>query len=246
MNLRRGLKRITFILSLLVALIAAALGFVGVFDTWNHECNKYNIYKNNYEDITNFWLVWDEDGWVDGKYKIISDLLNSPPPYVRFRIGDKEVVIEQDDVFPGINEEMLHMSLDVLDKKAQTAKEIAILIAKNEMQQYEWWGKKGTDEAVLLSVLTALGCAAIGYLGTWVIIWFGGIVIYKFIRWLISGFHEDEKVSKIAEQIAEGHNKDGVTLTDPKTGKDLLAEMTDEQREKYRQFKIKTGRMKQE
>jgi hypothetical protein len=58
--------------------------------------------------------------------------------------------------------------------------------------------------------------------------------------------NEDEKFSKIAEQIVERHNKYGVTLTDPKTGKDLLAGMTDEQREKYRQFKIKTSRIKQE
>lgn len=56
---------------------------------------------------------------------------------------------------------------------------------------------------------------------------------------------EDEGFSKIAEQVAERHNKYGVTLTDPRTGKDLLAGMTDEQREKYRQFKIKTSNKKQ-
>jgi len=50
---------------------------------------------------------------------------------------------------------------------------------------------------------------------------------------------KDEGFSKIAEQIAERHNKHGVTLTDPRTGKDLLAGTTDEQREKFRQFKIK-------
>jgi hypothetical protein len=50
---------------------------------------------------------------------------------------------------------------------------------------------------------------------------------------------KDEGFSKIAEQIAERHNKHGATLTDPRTGKDLLAGMTDEQREKFRQFKIK-------
>lgn len=56
---------------------------------------------------------------------------------------------------------------------------------------------------------------------------------------------EDEGFSKIAEQIAERHNKYGVTLTNPRTGEDLLAGMTDEQREKYRQFKIKTSNIKQ-
>jgi hypothetical protein len=58
--------------------------------------------------------------------------------------------------------------------------------------------------------------------------------------------NEDGNFSTIAEQIAERHNKNGVTLTDPRAGKDLLAGMTDEQRENYRQFKIKTSRMKQE
>lgn len=57
---------------------------------------------------------------------------------------------------------------------------------------------------------------------------------------------KNENISKIAAQIAERHNKYGVTLTDPRTGEDLLAGMTDEQQENYRQFKIKTSRMKQE
>jgi len=39
---------------------------------------------------------------------------------------------------------------------------------------------------------------------------------------------EDEGFSKIAEQIADRHNKYGVTLTDPRTGEDLLAGMGDE------------------
>ncbi len=55
---------------------------------------------------------------------------------------------------------------------------------------------------------------------------------------------EDEGFGKIAKQIAERHNKYGVTLTNPRTGEDLLAGMTDEQREKYRQFKIKTSNIK--
>jgi hypothetical protein len=53
---------------------------------------------------------------------------------------------------------------------------------------------------------------------------------------------EDEKFSKIAER----HNKYGVTLTDPRTGKDLLAGITDEQREKYRQFLKRSHRTQQE
>ena len=48
-----------------------------------------------------------------------------------------------------------------------------------------------------------------------------------------------------AQNIAERHNKNGVTLTDPRTGEDLLAGLTDEQREKYRQFKIKTSGTRQ-
>lgn len=57
---------------------------------------------------------------------------------------------------------------------------------------------------------------------------------------------KDERFSKKAEQIAKRHSKYGVTLTDPRTGEDLLAGMTDEQRENYRQFKIKTSRIGQE
>jgi hypothetical protein len=57
---------------------------------------------------------------------------------------------------------------------------------------------------------------------------------------------EFEKFAEVADRIVERHNKYGVTLTDPRTGQDLLADMTGEQREKYRQFKIETSRARQE
>jgi hypothetical protein len=290
MNLRHGFKRITVVLSLLVALIAAVLGFVSILDTWNYECNTYNEYKNDYENITNFWLIWDANGWIGGKYETVRHLLNlrqsGNEQYqygsTEFDFGDKVVTLYTHNVFPGINKNMLYMPLDALDIDAQAAKEEAVKNAEKRMEQYEWWGERKTDEVILLCILVALVCAIIGYLGTWVVLWFGGMALYKFgskfIRWLVQGFRddmreqvekveptsemmkikqilkrifmpqaaeEDERFGKIAKQIAERHNKYGVTLTDPRTGEDLLAGMTDEQREKYRQFKIKTSNIKQ-
>jgi len=48
---------------------------------------------------------------------------------------------------------------------------------------------------------------------------------------------EFEKFAEIADRIVERHNKYGATLTDPRTGQDLLAGMTDEQQKEYIRWK---------
>jgi len=274
MNLRRGFRRIALVLSLVVALIAGILSFVTILETWESEHFWYSKQKNHYEDITNFWLVWDADGWTDGRYEIVRNLLNSE--IAQFDFGNGIVYLYVYDVFPGIHEDMLSVPLPIWEEKAQTAKENAIQNARKQMKQHEWWGEKRSSEIILLGTLAALVGAAVGYLGAWVVLWFGGMALYKFgskfIRWLVQGFRDntpeqvekvepihkmkkikqilknifmpqaakkDERFSKIAKQIAERHNKYGVTLTDPRTGKDLLAGMTEEQRKKYIEFKKK-------
>jgi len=44
---------------------------------------------------------------------------------------------------------------------------------------------------VAIVTLYGFGAAAIGYFGTWLVVWFGGLSIYKLIRWIVLGFRDD-------------------------------------------------------
>jgi hypothetical protein len=190
MNFKRGFRRIIFILSLLVALTAATFCFVIVLSNWEDHCYAYDDSKNNLENVTMFWRVWETDGWIVGKYGIVKHLLDSRTQYLDlagFDVGDKKVYIKWYDVFPGINETMLSMPLATLDKEAQTAKRQAIEKAKREIARHEYWGTKNTIETIFIGIAAALGVAGLGFLVTWVI----GIAVYKFFEWLILGFRDD-------------------------------------------------------
>ncbi|MCK4753516.1 MAG: hypothetical protein KAS75_08710 [Planctomycetes bacterium] len=205
MNLKRGFRRAIFVLSLLIALITAVLAFVATYDTCDYNRRMYYEYKNDYENITMFWINWDTDGWDVGQRAVVRHLLNSRTEYggAEFVFGDKTVTLHCWDVFPGINEVMLSMPLDVLNKEAQTAKENALKRIEENLKSYDSWGKITFSGVILLAILAALGGAIAGYLGIWVL-WFGGIAIYKFviskfIKWLVQGFRDDtpEQVEKV-------------------------------------------------
>ena len=46
-----------------------------------------------------------------------------------------------------------------------------------------------------LCILAGLGGAAGGFLGTWLIVWFGGLAMYKLIRWVVLGFRDDIRMN---------------------------------------------------
>lgn len=57
--------------------------------------------------------------------------------------------------------------------------------------QKGFWVNLSKPELVGLCIVAGLGGGAIGYLGTWLVIWFGGLAIYKLIRWIVLGFRDD-------------------------------------------------------
>lgn len=195
MNVRRGFRRITFVLGILVALTTAIFCFLVVFDDLNHRRVLYDNTKHDYENIAQFWVLWDTTGWSGGKYETVKHLLSSyEQPYplsAPFDFGSRIVYLHPQDVFPGINKNMLYMPLAALDKEAQTAKAKAIQEVRRKVESYEYWGTKSTPTVILIGVIAALAGAGFGYFVTWVAIWFCGRAIYKFFKWLILGFRDD-------------------------------------------------------
>ena len=186
---------------MLVAWVATVGCFASFSDYLNSERGAYNNSKNSYENITQFWLVWDANEWIGGNREAVRNLLNLQTNdrgyQYELREGKftfnngKVITLNASEVFPGINKDMFYMPLNVLDKAAQSAKEQAIENAKQRLKTHEFWGTKSTTSFILISIVAALAGASIGYLITWSILWFGGMAIYKFFRWMILGFRDD-------------------------------------------------------
>jgi len=67
-----------------------------------------------------------------------------------------------------------------------------------------FWVKLPKVQSAGLFVLAGLGSAISGYLVTWIVAWFGGLGIYRFIRWLGLCFRRHSKHKKLlALRIAE-------------------------------------------
>jgi hypothetical protein len=62
------------------------------------------------------------------------------------------------------------------------------LLAK---QKEKFWKDLPKVGLVAIVILYGLGGAAVGYIGVWFIVWFGGLAIYKLIRWIVLGFRDD-------------------------------------------------------
>lgn len=187
MKLERGFRRITLILSILVGVGACFLCFVFIFESWDYERWRYDNYKDDYDNITYFWTVWDANGWDGGKRSVVQHFLDSEDNYASFDIRGEKVNLNTYDVFPGIGKEMLDLPLDALDQNAKTAKEKALKKIENNLKAHERWGNKTMPETISLSILASLPAGAIGFL----VVWF----LFFVLRWLIRGFCTDREKS---------------------------------------------------
>jgi len=75
--------------------------------------------------------------------------------------------------------------------------------ALNEARD-NFWVKLPKAQLAGLFVLAALSSAAGGYLITWLVVWFGGLGIYRFLKWLGLCFRRHSEHKKLlAQRIAE-------------------------------------------
>jgi len=79
----------------------------------------------------------------------------------------------------------------------------ACIEALNEARD-NFWVKLPKVQLAGLFLLTGVGSAISGYLITWIVVWFGGSGIYRFIRWLGLCFRRHSEHKKLlAMRIAE-------------------------------------------
>jgi hypothetical protein len=206
LNYRRGYQRIVFVLSVLIAFAISMTIIFDIYTVWEYESREYENAKmeyqnvqNQYNDIAQFWLIWDSDGWTGGKKGIIRHILDSDC-YAGFDFGDKQVYLNYSEVFPEITRSMLWMSEDALNAQAAQSKQSAlekaqraIEVAENGMNYYRKQGTKSQAEvfselAIVASIVAIFAC-----LFVYAILWFGGVILYKIFLWCVTGFCEVSK-----------------------------------------------------
>lgn len=77
-----------------------------------------------------------------------------------------------------------------VSREAQ-AERVAELSAEIEELKRSFWINLSKEELVGLCITVGLGGAVVGYGGTWLALWFGGLAIYELIKWLIFGFRDN-------------------------------------------------------
>ena len=83
------------------------------------------------------------------------------------------------------------MSSVIEDKKALDNERKRLKVLEKEREKRFWYNLP-IAQLIGMVVLCGLGGAVAGYVGTWVILWYGGLAIFILIGWLILGF-ADEK-----------------------------------------------------
>jgi len=175
MNCKRGFKRITFALAVVVALASGIIaGMV--------PCTEFQTARS-------LWGL--DDPFVVQK--------PSEQELQQFNAWKKKMeIMSASYVMPlkAVENPDSHYA-----RSLPTLMELRETILRNE--RAKWWNGLSKSKLVGLVVLYSLGGLVVGLLGVWVILWFGGLAIYKFIKWLILGFCNDVN-SKQVESIEAG------------------------------------------
>jgi len=185
MNVERGFRRITLLLSIVVGLGIWLISSFIIFSVWEDEHLQYNKCEEDYDNIQWFWSVWDANGWDVGNRSVIQHLLDSKDAYklAPFKKRDETIYLKPEQVFPGIKKSVLENPPDFLNWTAQNSKSKALKEAREKVRRHRKWGNKKISEMIALSVVTGLPIGAAGFIVIW--------LIFFLLRWLVRGFCGD-------------------------------------------------------
>ena len=215
MNLKRGLRRILLVLTSLCSLAIFTFTTNDQIQYREDQRSGYATAKIDFDAITKFWVAWDKLEY-DQKIACIKYLLDN----CYSKIDLYNVKLYPSDVFPWLKAEMLSMSFEKLEEEAQLAKEYALSKKSKYIQEREFWANQTKSSVILQSLLEGLLVASIAFLCIWIVFWYGGLLLCKFVRWIVIGFHdevstkstitsvEEETVSMEKESQSRKQNKD--------------------------------------
>jgi hypothetical protein len=166
MNLKRGFKRITFVLSIVAAITCAGLAMALTLHISTTAQGTLIREQRRYED----------------EYNTYGTEITQEQAKAELRRREALSVGDQ------ANEER---------RRTRWAEEKAFAKARLDELANGFWVRLSKVSLVGLCIAAGLAGALAGFSLTWLVVWFGGLTIYKFIKWLILGFCDDVNSKRV-------------------------------------------------
>lgn len=174
MNWEKGLGRITFVVAVVVAIPASVLSVILTLEKHSSE---------------NHWVRWKRENYVH-KY----DIETFTKDGIEF-LPDNPTKTE----INALKAELEKKHTELRNRATLSTKELFELMPETkELLDLEnsFWVNLSTAQLKGLCILCGIAGAAIGYGGIVLVIWFGGLAVYKLIRWIVLGFTADNDKPK--------------------------------------------------
>lgn len=204
MNMQRGTKRITLVVSVLAGLGVWVSFSKACLDDWHYEREQYLRYCDKHENLKWFWEAWDADGWTaDGntmsKNDVLRYLLEIPSFHRRFTRANvepdssTEILLSASEVLPGMDLAMVDLPPVALADAVQEAREEGLSTAGfNRWREETFWTRRTDLQLLALSVAFGFLPSTAAFLVVW--------LLFFLLRWIGRGFLTvAEQAPKISE-----------------------------------------------
>lgn len=184
MNWKKGLKRIAFCLALVSAILVGLISTVEfVLEPYSHKKYRFDYIKS---ELAKPYTLNHEQAWFrlsDYNRMVLSSYSDL---HLEYALAYRNWMIEQQ-----VNAKArLQKAYEEL-REEDTMRRLNMKLELNQLRQ-EFWPQLSIPALAALCIVAALGGAAVGFGVAWIILRGGGFVIYKFIRWLVLGFVDEE------------------------------------------------------
>ncbi len=169
MNLAKGLKRITLLVGIVAAIVGGiCIGMIPV--------QKYCDAQNQFLDLNPFVVQKPSEQEVKEFEEWVQEM------------AAKGTVI--DAHYSVISNLKAFYLEETLQQSTPSLKEIRPFLLKNANVQF--WRNLSKPKLVGICILVSLAGAFVAFCSVWIVFWFGGLAVYRIIRWIILGFCGEE------------------------------------------------------
>ena len=182
MNWKRGFKRIVSVLAIVAAvvcgLIAARLPVARQRDA-RMSLASAQLQRQEISRLEEELAKAEEAQQTPGK---ISKSYQKVVEWVKERVGKSQTTDDPNQMLvPAISQ-----SRQAIESERDK------FLALEDEQKKNFWYNLSTAQLGPMVALYGLAGAAAGFLVGWLILWYGGFVVFMFIHWLALGFRDDE------------------------------------------------------
>ena len=165
MNWAKGLKRITLLVGIVAAIVAGI--YIGMIPVQKH----YHA-QNQFWDSNPFVVQKPSEQEVKEFEEWVQEM------------AAKGTIIDANYSVIGNDE------ADYLKQSLPSLKEIRPLLLKDTNVLF--WRNLSKPKLVGICILAGLAGASAAFCSVWLVFWFGGLAVYRIIRWVVLGFCGEE------------------------------------------------------